>query len=81
MENKVRCPFCGGDMVKMINYGFKTNVDVTDEMNEQYESGELEPVFYNLICQECGGESPQFDTEGEAIAFMHGFNERMRELS
>lgn len=81
MENKVCCPFCSGQMIETRNIGFKACEVITDEMLEEYEAGEGDHVYYNTICEECGAESPQFDTEGEAIAFMRGFNERMRELS
>lgn len=81
MDNKVRCPFCGGQMIETENIDFKAFEEITDEMLEEYEAGEEDYVFYTMICQKCGAQSPQFDTEGEAVAFIHGFNERMRELS
>lgn len=81
MSDNVKCPFCGGNMIETRCFGFKESEEVTEEMFEKYESGELEPIFYTLICDECGAQSPQCDTEGEAVAFMRGFNERIQELS
>lgn len=77
MDKTVYCPFCGTKMVETTHYGFKTNVEITDEMIDQHNSGELEPIFYQMVCEECGGASPEFDNEGEAPAFMLGYNERL----